>query len=173
MRKILKKDFFDRPVLTVTKDLIGKFLVRKCDGEETSSMITEAEAYDGLKDKASHASHGRTKKTEVMFWDGGHWFVYLTYGMHWMLNVVTGPKDYPTGILIRGVEAISGPGRVTKYFKIDKSLNGMMISKESGLWIEDRGVKIKASKIRHTKRVGVDYAGKYWAGRLFRFVMKD
>lgn len=173
MRKILKKDFYDRPVLTVTEDLIGKFLVRRYKGEETVSMITEAEAYDGLKDKASHASHGRTKKTEVMFWDGGHWFVYLTYGMHWMLNVVTGSKDYPTGILIRGTEAVSGPGRVTKYFKIDKSLNGLMISKESGLWLEDRGVKIADNKIRRTKRVGVDYAGRYWAGKLFRFFLED
>jgi len=173
MRKILKKIFFDRSVLTVTKDLIGKFLVRKYKGKEISSMITEAEAYDGLKDKASHASHGRTKKTEVMFWKGGHWFVYFTYGMHWMLNVVTGPKDYPTGILIRGVEAVSGPGRVTKYFKIDKRLNGMMISKKSGLWLENRGVKVADNKIRRTKRVGVDYAGRYWAGRLFRFVVED
>jgi DNA-3-methyladenine glycosylase len=131
-------------------------------------MITEIEAYDGPNDKASHACRGKTERNKVMFGEAGNWYVYFTYGMHWMLNIVTGPKDYPAAILIRGTKEISGPARITKFLKIDKKFNGKSASKKSNLWIEDRGIKIKSSQITAAKRIGVDYAGN-WANKHYRF----
>src|SRR3989344_6659394 len=123
MRKILFQKFFNRPTLIVAQNLLGKFLARKYRGKEIVLMITEVEAYDGFDDKASHASQGKTKRNKIMFDSAGKWYVYFTYGMHYMLNIVTGPKNYPAAILIRGVEGINGPGRVTKQLKIDKIFN--------------------------------------------------
>jgi len=114
MLKVLTHHFFNRPTLTVAKDLLGKFLVREVAPTRRQSgrrrsvvayMITEVEAYDGFKDKASHASRGETPRNAPMFGPAGHWYVYFTYGMHWMLNVVTREKGYPAAILIRGVVA--------------------------------------------------------------------
>ena len=172
MRKILKPDFFNHPTLIVAQNLLGKFLVRKIGNKEIASMITEVEAYDGFNDKASHASRGRTLRNEVMFGEAGRWYVYLIYGMHWMLNVVTGPKDYPAAILIRGVADAKSPGKLTKYFQINKSLNSKITSKTTGLWIEDRGVKVEAKNILKTKRIGVHYAGPYWSRRRYRFLIE-
>lgn len=173
-RKILQPEFFDRFILQVAEELLGKFLVRKLDNKGIfDGMITEVEAYNGWKDKASHASRGKTTRNEIMFKKGGRFYIYLNYGVHWMLNVVVGPKDYPAAILIRGVDKISGPGRLTKYFQIDKSFNNKLISQESNLWIEDRGLKIKEKQIQKTKRIGVDYAGKIWAAKPYRFVLKS
>ena len=131
-------------------------------------MITEVEAYVGTEDRASHASRGRTKRNGVMFGKAGHWYVYLIYGMHYCLNIVTEQKDYPAAILIRGVEGVSGPGRVAKYFGINKSFNAEHAARVSGLWIEDRGVIIKPRHIGRGKRIGVDYAGR-WKDKLWRF----
>jgi len=135
-----------------------------------SAMITEVEAYVGPQDLASHASKGRTSRTEVMFGKFGYWYVYLIYGMHYCLNIVTEEKDYPAAILIRGIEGISGPGRITKYFGIDKTLNGTLASKKTCLWIEDRGLIINPRRIKRGKRIGVDYAGR-WKDKLWRFYM--
>ncbi len=166
--KILPPSFFNRPTLEVARDLLGKFLVRRfSDGTETALRITEVEAYDGPDDKASHASKGRTPRTEVMFGEPGHFYVYLCYGLHWMLNIVTGPKDYPAAILIRGVEGGNGPARLTKALKIDGSLNTLPAAESSGLWFEDRGEKV--GKIKATPRIGVDYAGE-WSKKKWRFV---
>src|SRR5436305_8063093 len=125
MPRVLPKTFFERPVVEVAKGLIGASLVRRMpDGETISSMLTEVEAYDGPLDLASHASRGRTPRTQVMFGPAGVFYVYLIYGLHWMLNVVTGEPDYPAAVLIRGTTDISGPGRITAQLQIDKSLNG-------------------------------------------------
>lgn len=169
MKKPLPQKFFKAPVLRVAKSLVGKYLVRKIRGKEVALMITEVEAYDGSNDLACHARHGKTKRNEVMFGEAGHFYVYFTYGMHWMLNIVTGPKDYPAAVLIRGVEGISGPGRLTKKLKIDKKLNGKPASKKSGLWFEDRGIG-RGMRVRRTPRIGVDYAG-HWARKPYRFVI--
>ena len=171
MRKILNQKFFERSALKVAPELLGKFLVRKWRGKETAYLITEVEAYHGHDDKASHASRGHTKRTSVMFGPAGHWYIYLIYGMYWMLNVVTGKKDYPSAILIRSVIAptrlsfsgsgsdpsspviasdqrkrsnlkLDGPGRLTKTLHIDKKLHSQPVKKKSGLWIEDRGVRV-------------------------------
>jgi DNA-3-methyladenine glycosylase len=179
--KVLPKSFFRRPVLKVAPELLGKYLVREMPTRLRQGyggrrkierfLITEVEAYDGLLDLANHASKGKTDRTKIMFESGGVWYVYLVYGMHEMLNVVTGDADYPAAVLIRGVENISGPGRLTKKLQINRKLNGKPASKETGLWIEDNGEKISASKIIRTPRIGVAYA-KEWAQKPYRFVLK-
>jgi len=173
MRKILKQNFFNRDTKIVAKDLLGKFIIRKIGGKEISAMITETEAYDGPQDLASHASKGRTKRTDIMFGHPGYFYVYLCYGMHYMLNVVVGKKDYPAAILIRGLDKAVGPGRVTKFIRIDKKFNGKIAIPKSNLCFEDRGVKIPKNKIKKTPRIGVDYSGPVWSKKNFRFVIKD
>lgn len=133
-------------------------------------MITEVEAYIGFKDGASHASRGKTKRNAPMFGKPGHWYVYFTYGMHWMLNIVTEREKYPAAVLIRGVQGVYGPGRITKFFRIDESFNRKPASRKTGLWIEDRKAIIKPRRIRRGKRVGVDYAG-IWKHKLWRFYL--
>lgn len=165
----MKPKFFARPTLTVARELLGKFLVRRVGEKIMAGMITEVEAYVGLEDKASHASRGKTARTEVMFGKPGYWYVYLVYGMHFCLNVVTEKAGYPAAILIRAVDQTFGPGRVCKKFKIDRQLNKKSVTtKISSLWIEERGVKINPNDIKQSKRVGVDYAGK-WKNKLWRF----
>ncbi len=155
----------------VARDLLGKFLVRKVGGKELALMITEVEAYDGLEDKASHASRGRTARNLPMFGPAGRWYVYLVYGNHFMLNIVTGDKDYPAAVLLRGVEGVNGPGRLTKQFRVAKSFNNKPANKKIGLWLEDRGVKIKRKEIKTGPRIGVAYAGPRWASKPYRFYL--
>ncbi len=134
-------------------------------------MITEVEAYDGERDLACHARVGRTKRTEVMYAAGGVWYVYLCYGVHEMLNLVVGPEDWPAAVLIRGVEGLSGPGRLTKGLGIGRELNGAKADEVSGLWIEDRGGRMPRGRVMATPRVGVDFAGPVWAGKRWRYVL--
>lgn len=161
-------EFFNRPTLRVARELLGKYLVRKIGAREVVRKITEVEAYIGFRDKASHASRGRTPRNGVMFEKAGVWYVYFTYGMHWMLNIVTEREGYPAAVLIRGVERIGGPAKVTKFFKIGKSFNSKAAGRRTGLWIEDSGVKIRPNAISRSKRVGVDYAGSS-RHKLWRF----
>jgi len=149
--------------------LLGKALVRTRGRERTALLITEVEAYDGEHDLASHASKGRTKRTEVMYQPGGIWYIYLCYGVHEMLNLVTGPAGSPTAVLIRGVEGINGPGRLTKRLGIDRALNGTKAVPQSGLHLEDRGVKIPRRLFKSGPRIGIDYAGPVWAAKPWRF----
>ncbi|MFY9493070.1 MAG: DNA-3-methyladenine glycosylase [Minisyncoccia bacterium] len=168
----LKQNFFTKNTLWVAKNLLGKYLCRKLpSGRVIAAMITETEAYKGFDDQASHASKGRTKRTEVMFGEPGTIYVYLIYGMYHCLNLVCEKKGYPAAVLIRGVLGINGPGRVCRHFKIDRRLNGQKLGRE--LWVENRSnLKSQISKLRikKSKRVGVDYAGesKDW---LWRFVL--
>lgn len=169
---LLKEKFFKRDVVEVAEDLVGKILCRQMpSGEIRRRMIVEVEAYDGPNDLACHGRFGLTKRTEILFGESGYWYVYLCYGIHWMLNVVTGDRGYPAAVLIRGVEDIEGPGRLTKYFGIDKGLNGLRNGKNAGLWIEE-GKYQKAFSIERTPRIGIDYAGPVWAKKLYRFIAK-
>ncbi|MBU6414970.1 DNA-3-methyladenine glycosylase [Patescibacteria group bacterium] len=171
MAKILPQKFFNRPTLRVAEELLGKFLIRRIGAQTISAMITEVEAYVGPDDKASHALRGKTKRTEVMFGKAGYWYPYLIYGMYYCLNIVTEKKEYPAAILIRSVECVTGPGRVCRYFKIDKRFNAMPANKKTGLWIEDREVVTPSRAIKRGKRIGVDYAGK-WKHKLWRLYIK-
>lgn len=166
--QILKPEFFARPTLKVAPELLGKFLVRQIGGEQFAARITEVEAYDGFDDQASHASRGKTPRNAPMFGPAGFWYIYIVYGMHWMLNVVTREAGYPAAILIRGVQDAVGPGRLTRQFKIDKKLNNQPALLESGLWFEERDSHQSKIVIKTSPRIGVDYAGR-WAKKPWRF----
>ena len=167
--RVLTAAFFDRPALKVARDLIG---CRLHAGDQTQSrVITETEAYIGPQDLASHASKGRTKRTEAMFGPPGSFYVYFVYGVHWMLNVVTGPGDHPSAVLIRGVEGIVGPARLTKALGITRDLNMKVANKETGVWFSE-GERPTDKQIIRSPRVGVDYAGEEWAAKPYRFNLK-
>ncbi len=170
---VLNSKFFNRETVLVARELLGKFLVREIGKEVITLTINETEAYDGHEDKASHAYGAMTERNRIMFGQARHFYIYLIYGMHWMLNITTGPKDYPAAILIRGGfttdgKNINGPGKVTKYLQVDKRFNSLPAFSKNGLWFEDRGIKISPDDILVGKRVGVDYA-KEWAEKLYNF----
>ncbi|MDF9827470.1 DNA-3-methyladenine glycosylase [Ereboglobus sp. PH5-10] len=162
--------------VALARRLIGKTLARRLPGGETQrAIITETEAYHGETDLACHASKGRTARTDVMYRAGGVWYVYLCYGVHEMLNLVTGPEDFPSAILIRAAGGVTGPGRLTKALKINRALNGACAcDPASGLWIEDTPAPVRASQkqILITPRIGIDYAGPVWSAKPWRFVLK-
>lgn len=170
---VLKAVFFQRDVLEVTAELLGKNLCRRMpDGSILKLRVCEAEAYDGFEDKACHAACGRTERNAPMFAQGGCWYVYLCYGVHWMLNIVTGERDYPAAVLLRGAGHVVGPGRLTRYLSVDKGLNGMRARRTSGLWFEDDGWVVDAQSVLRTPRIGIDYA-QQWRDVPYRFVIKD
>lgn len=161
-------DFFRRDVLETAPDLIGKILVRRFDdGQLFSSQITEVEAYRGEEDKACHASKGRTTRTEIMYQPGGSVYVYLIYGMYWMLNFVTGGRNEPQAVLIRGLNNLTGPGRITRQLEIGSDFYGEDLAVSERLWIEDnpRHIGVQAGP-----RIGIDYAGEPWRTLPWRFV---
>ena len=133
--------------------------------------ITEVEVYRGVEDKACHVSKGRTQRNKIMFDRGGLLYVYLIYGMHWMLNVVTGKVEEPQAVLIRSVADIKGPGRLTKALGIDRSFHGEDLVVSRRIYIEDNPVDHK--KIVRKPRIGVDYAGEYWKNIPWRYVLKE
>jgi len=140
--------------------------------------ITEVEAYIGPHDLACHSSKGRTPRCEPMFMEAGTIYVYFTYGMHWMLNIVTTENRCGAAILIRSTEHYKGPGILTRELKIDKSLNGKKLGKKNGLWIESNlnppaGGENSKLKITRTTRIGVSYAQDGWAEKPYRFILKD
>ncbi|HXV13220.1 MAG TPA: DNA-3-methyladenine glycosylase [Candidatus Krumholzibacteria bacterium] len=171
----LVRDDFNRPTLKVARGLVGTYIVRSLNGRRIAAMITETEAYKGPRDAASHAFAGRrTARVEPLYRDGGTAYVYLVYGMHWLLNFSTAGAGKPEGVLIRAVvlendEPVIGPGRVTRALHIDKSLDGVDVVSSKELWLEDRGVRVPARRIQTGPRIGVDYAGPYWAARPWRF----
>ena len=171
-RKVLSKSNFSRPTVQVARSLIGKYLVRFIDGREVVGKIIEVEAYVGPRDKACHASKGRTHRTEVMFGMSGMAYVYLIYGMYHCLNVVTEREGFPAAVLIRAIEVdgvlIDGPGRLCRALQIDRSLNRMDLTSRESLWFEDRGGRILRKQVAALPRIGVDYAGS-WAKKLWRF----
>lgn len=166
--------WFERDAIAVARELIGAHLCRSAGNmpEVSRYQIVEVEAYTGPDDRACHAHRGRTKRTGVMFGPPGRAYVYLCYGVHWMLNVVTGPVGHPAAVLIRGVMGISGPGRLTKALRIDGELNGMALDVAGGLWLE-RGDPVREESVLRTPRIGVNYAGPDWSQRPYRFVLRD
>ncbi len=171
MSKRIKQDYFySRNALTVAEGLLGKILVRDFgDGEVLRLKIVETEAYFGPDDLASHASKGRTKRTEIMFAEGGVIYAYLIYGMHWLLNIVTGPKDHPEAVLIRGVDDIIGPGRVGKRIGLNRSFYGENLEFSKRIWIENG---TRDGTVITSPRIGIDYAGEVWKNMPWRFELK-
>jgi DNA-3-methyladenine glycosylase len=163
----LQLDFYTRDVLIVAPELLGKELViANKDGSVNRFCIADVEAYRGEEDKACHASKGRTGRTDIMYHSGGNLYVYLIYGMYWMLNIVTGKENDPQAVLIRGVEKISGPGRITKTLGIDRSFNRESLIESDRIWIENTDLKPQVST---GPRIGIDYAGDYWKNVPWRF----
>jgi DNA-3-methyladenine glycosylase len=165
---LLSAAFFDRAADTVAFDLIGCRLNWNHGGNSDSRIITETEAYLGPHDLASHSASGRTKRNEAMFGPAGSFYVYFVYGLHWMLNVVTGAVDYPAAVLIRGVEGIDGPARLTKAMGVTSRLNGKQASKQTGVWFSE-GSRPPRKAIARSTRIGVGYAGEVWAQKPYRF----
>lgn len=171
----LPRSFFNRPTLAVAEELVGCGVTVTTSGTPVTYRITETEAYDGPLDLASHAARGKTVRNAVMFRDAGYLYVYLCYGIHWLLNVVTGPAEYPAAVLIRGVETIdgvhhfNGPGKLTKALGVDGRFNGLLVSKKIGLWFEPLPLPPNWTVIT-TPRIGVDYAGPIWAKKPYRFL---
>ncbi len=169
----LGRKFFERDVLEVAPDLLGKVLVRRFeDGREVRLMITEVEAYRGIEDQACHARFGKTERNKIMWGKAGLVYVYLIYGMYWMLNLVTGKEGEPQAVLIRGLEGMEGPGRVGRLLELDRGFYGEDVIISRRLWVEEGKVKDAFLNFERSERVGVEYAGE-WARKKWRFVVKD
>ncbi len=166
----LQKDFFIRDVLTVACDLPGTKLVLVKDGLRHSYTITETEAYRGSDDLACHASKGMTPRTEVMFREGGIIYMYLIYGMYWMLNIVTSVENDPQAVLIRGLDEVKGPGRLSRELGLDRSFNGESLTASARIWLEKGD---KPEKILTSPRIGINYAGEPWISKPWRFYLPD
>ena len=164
------EESWEQSARVVAPALLGRWLCRRMkNGAVVRLRITEAEAYCGPRDLASHAARGETPRNRVMYGPPGFWYVYLCYGVHWMLNLVTGPQGYPSAVLLRGVEGVNGPGRLTRRLNINKSLNGRACAEDTGLWIEGGSATPPGWRRRRGPRIGVDYAGKHWAGKHYRW----
>ena len=156
--------FFLQDALTVAPQLLGCSLV--AGGREL--MITETEAYMGESDTACHAHHGRTKRTEMLYRRGGHVYVYLCYGIHSLLNIITGPENDPQGVLIRCCAGAAGPGKLTKALGIDLSFNGLDLLTTDRISV----LKGQACVFDSATRVGIGYASREDQLRLWRFIRK-
>jgi DNA-3-methyladenine glycosylase len=184
---ILSRNYYARPTLTVARELLGARLVRIFDGERLAGIISEAEAYVGMEDLGCHARSGRTKRNSVMFGPPGNAYVYFTYGMHWMLNVVTEREGFPAAVLIRAIEVVegaevisfrrhgrdtNGPAKLTQALGIDENLNGASLcDPESGLWIE-AGPLVTGSDIITSPRVGLYTVPEPWKSVPWRFQLR-
>jgi DNA-3-methyladenine glycosylase len=174
---VLPRSFYDRDTVEVARELLGKFLVRE-DGEAPRvGRIVEVEAYVGPEDLACHSSKGMTPRNRSMFGPPGHAYVYRVYGMHWCLNAVTEAEGHASAVLLRALEPVSnvdgptnGPGRLCKAMGIDGRLDAHDLT-APGLRIAS-GDGSAPSRIVRRPRVGVDYAGPSWAGRLLRFYLR-
>jgi len=189
---ILNRDFYLQPVQTVARQLLGQRLVRCLNGERIAGIICETEAYDGKQDQACHAHSGLTERNRIMYTEGGHAYVYFTYGMHWMLNCVCGSQGYPAAVLIRAIlptENIpfiqrqrvdipqqhwcDGPAKLTKAFNIDGKLNGTdLCQAESSLTIE-KGIDLPDHQVQSSARIGIAYAGEPWVSKPWRFFVSE
>lgn len=164
----LTESFFRRECLEVSRDLVGKVLVRRDGDREIRMRISETEAYCGEQDTACHAHRGRTKRTEVLYAAPGTLYVYLCYGIHDLLNIVTGVENDPQAVLIRACVGAPGPGRLTKALGITREFNRRSVLEGDGLWVEDDGFRCE---ILTDKRVGIGYASQEDQDRLWRFRM--
>ncbi|MCB0117557.1 MAG: DNA-3-methyladenine glycosylase [Anaerolineales bacterium] len=185
---LLPRKFYDRPTLTVARELLGARLVRILDGVKLVGIISETEAYIGEDDLACHAKAGRTKRTDPMYGPPGHAYIYFTYGNHWMLNVVTEQEGFPAAVLIRAIQPLEGvdvmmerrqgrdtlgPGKLTQAQEITISENYVDLTEAgSSLWIE-AGVKVPEKSVTIGARVGLNKTPEPWFSKPWRFLVKD
>ncbi len=187
---LLARDFYNRPALDVARDLLGCRLVRLQDGQRLSGLILETEAYQGEDDLGCHASAGMTPRTAVMFGPPGHAYVYFTYGMHWMLNVVTGEEGVPGAALIRSIHPVEGqdqmtknrpynagksgwtdgPAKLTQALQIQREFNTVdLCNPKSGLWIEP-GDAVPDEAVTRSARIGLNSVPEPWRSIPWRFL---
>ena len=162
---------FTQSALELAPYLLGKIIcVRKHDSDVVRLRVTETEAYYGEEDTACHAHKGKTPRNEVLYEQGGIAYVYLCYGIHSLMNVISGPEGHPEGVLIRGVEGYNGPGKLTKHLGIDRTFNRENLIKSERIWIEDDG--FEPPEIFTSPRIGIDYATKEYIDKPWRFYLK-
>lgn len=178
--KLPQSYYLGSDVVAISKNLLGKYLFTSINGLVSGGYITETEAYNGVIDRASHAFGNRkTPRTQIMYEEGGIAYIYLCYGIHEMLNIVTSVEGQPHAILIRAIEPTTGidimlarrnmltskpnitagPGSVAKALGIDRKLNGISLQSDT-LWIEDKGLSFSDDQIAAVPRIGVAYAGE-------------
>lgn len=164
----LPRSFYTRNTHIVAQQLLGKLLVRTLNGKNIVGRICEVESYVGEDDLACHASKGKTKRTEVMYGEAGHAYVYMVYGMYHCFNVVTEVENFPAAVLIRAVTSMEniftktdGPGKLCRAFAIDRTLNIHDLTLRSELYIADDGTHVAKKNILQTPRIGVAYAGEH------------
>ena len=187
-----KREYFEKETLEVAKNILGDFIIRKTKNNLIRAKIIEVEAYIGPEDQASHTRNNKkTKRNKVVWKRGGHLYVYLTYGIHWMLNIVTEKKSVPECVLIRAVETVkglelikenrkikskkieeltNGPGKLSQALKIDKSFDGCDLVKSNNLYLIEN--EIKNLNIKSVPRVNIDYAEEY-KNKKWRFCIKN
>ena len=186
------RDFFARPAPKVAPELLGCLLVRCWDGQRLAGVITEVEAYQGVDDQACHARAGKTARNAVMFGGPGKAYVYFTYGMHWMLNLVCEAEGLPAAVLIRAIRPVeglevmrmlrptladkpgwlNGPAKLTQALAIGREQNGVDVcSEDEGLWVE-KGISVPAEEVETTPRIGIGYAPEPWLSLPWRWVWK-
>ena len=171
----LPRAFYDRPALVVAREALGMVLVREGPQGRQAGRIVETEAYDGPLDAASHARSGPTGRAAVMFGPAGYAYVYLIYGMHHCLNLVTGPDGHPAAVLIRALEPLegiaggtNGPGRLCRVLGLDRRQNGLDLTGDE-LWLEDRGLAVRSGDVVERPRIGIHFAGEPWVSQPWRF----
>lgn len=173
-------DLYEMNAVSLAPKLLGKLLCRSINGEIIKVRISETEAYFGENDTACHAHKGKTNRTEIMFYKGGFTYIYLCYGIHYMLNIVSGKQGHPEAVLIRAalplkdydffkIKDLAGPGKLTKALNIDKNLNKENLLTSSKIWLEDDGYEPLYAK---DKRIGISYASEQDQNKLWRFILK-
>ena len=188
---VIPRKFYQRDALDVARDLLGCRLVRTYNGQRLAGLIMETEAYQGEDDLGSHASAGKTPRTSVMYGPPGHAYVYFTYGIHWLLNAVTGQEGTPAAVLIRGIRPVEGqevmvenrpykahksgwtdgPAKLTQVLAIDGAFNTVdLCSKENNLWIET-GETIPDKVVQRAARIGLNSVPEPWRSIPWRFVV--
>ncbi len=164
----LTQEIYDKNAVELAPYLLGQYLCRKTEEGILRYRITETEAYYTEADTACHAHRGRTPRTELLYHRGGCSYVYLCYGIHSLMNVICGEEGVPQGVLIRGIDGFSGPGRVTKAMGIDRSLNGVDLLSGDVLWIEEG----EHPDYVTAPRVGIDYATEEYRNIPWRFIAR-
>lgn len=189
--KRLERDFFDRNTIEVARDLLGTRLVRLGDGQRLAGIITETEAYRGEEDQACHARSGRTSRTEVMYGPPGHAYVYLNYGIHWLLNFVTEVESKPAAVLIRAIEPIegldiiaqrrdgrprsewtNGPAKLTQALGVDKRFNRVDLCAPDAQLFVEVSERVPDSEVVTGPRVGIEGVPQPWRSIPWRFKLK-